>query len=267
MLHLVLALAVAGADPAPVIAAERAFSARAAEVGVAPSFLQFMSDDAILFAPQPVNAKAFYSARPPGKSPKEGGPLLAWWPNFAGISRSGDLAFTTGPASINRGKPGTFYFTVWKRQADGGWKWVYDGGVQADGASAPGPSTDPIKLPPGDARPMAPAAAWAQVRLAEAGLAKGAAADSAGALKAVLAPDARVQGSKALPATTPAAVDQELATRAGALRYRTLGGGSARAGDLVWTWGDASWDKGASHFVRVWQRRGGRWLVVFDQLV
>ena len=149
------------ADPAPVIAAERAFSAKAADVGVGPSFLAFMADQAIVFNPHPVSAKAFYGAQPPGKTPKEGGPLLAWWPNFAGASRSGDLGFTTGPASVNGKPPGLFYFTIWARQADGGWKWVYDGGVQADGAGAPGPDAQPAALPPGDPRPMAPALAWA----------------------------------------------------------------------------------------------------------
>jgi ketosteroid isomerase-like protein len=256
------------ADPAPVIAAERAFAARAAEAGIAPSFLAFMADEAIVFSPDPVRAKALYGARPTAKTPKEGGTLLAWWPNFAGVSRSGDLGFTTGPASVNGKPPGVFYFTVWAKQADGSWKWVYDGGVDADGASAPGPEAPPIALPPGDARPLAPSLAWAQVREAEAALARTAARDSAGALKAALATDARVQGSAAPPATTPAAVDKELATRARSIAYRPVGGGAAKAGDLVWVWGNAAWDKGGhAHFVRVWQRRAGKWVVVFDQIV
>ncbi|HEY0436187.1 MAG TPA: DUF4440 domain-containing protein, partial [Phenylobacterium sp.] len=124
------------ADPAPVIAAERAFSAKAAEAGIASSFLAFMADDAIAFSPEPVSAKTLYGARPPGKTPKEGGTLLAWWPNLAGISRSGDLGFTTGPASVNGKPPGVFYFTVWVRQPDGAWKWVLDAGVEGEGASA-----------------------------------------------------------------------------------------------------------------------------------
>src|SRR3954468_24484424 len=98
--------------PAPVIAAERAFSAHAAVVGVAPSFLDFMTDDAIVFSPGPspgpVSARALYAAAPPGKTPKEGGALLAWWPGYAGIARSGDLGFTTGPASVNGAKPRVF---------------------------------------------------------------------------------------------------------------------------------------------------------------
>ena len=151
------------ADPAPVLAAERAFAARAAVVGMSPSFLEYMTDDAVIFAPDPILARAFYGAVPVGKAPKDGGTLLNWWPNFAGMARSGDLGFTTGPATIN-GKRGLFYVTVWVRQKDGGWKWVYDGGIDADGAAAPGPEAASMLLPPGEAKPLAPALAMGQVR-------------------------------------------------------------------------------------------------------
>jgi len=255
------------ADPAPVIAAERAFAARAGVIGVAPSFLEFMTDDAIIFRPDPLLARAVYGAAPPAKTPAEGGTRLDWWPNFAGLARSGDLGFTTGPATIN-GKPaGIFYFTVWSRQADGGWKWLYDGGVEADGAGAPGPEAKPLALPAGDGSPMAPAAAMDQVRAVEISLAARARSDTAAAYKAVLAADARVQGSKAAPATTPAAVARELATRARSIAFGPIGGSASKAGDLAWTYGDARWETGRGHYVRVWQRRAGKWALVFDQII
>jgi len=254
-------------DPAPVVAAERAFAARAAEVGIGPSFLEFMTDDAVVFAPDPLLAKAVYGARPPGKTPKEGGTLLNWWPNYAGVARSGDLGFTTGPATVN-GKPaGIFYFTVWSRQPGGGWKWLYDGGVEADGGSAPGADAAPLALRPGDPTPLAPAAAMDQVRDAEMALAARARRDTVAAYEAVLAPDARVQGSAAAPATRPDAVARELATRARTIAFGPLGGSASRAGDLAWTYGDARWDGGRGHYVRIWQRRDGKWALVFDQIV
>jgi hypothetical protein len=281
MLMMIRALAAAGllataaqaatpatpADPAPVVAAERAFAARAAVIGVAPSFLEYMTDDAIVFSPDPLLARAVYGGRAPPKLPKDGGTLLNWWPNFAGIARSGDLGFTTGPATVNGGKPGVFYFTVWARQPDGGWKWVYDGGVEADGSAAPGPDAAPLALPPGDAKPMSPGAAMNQVRAAEIALAAWARTDVVAALKAVLAPDARVQGSNLGPATTPAAVEKELATRAKTIAFGPIGGGASHAGDLVWTYGDARWAEGRGHYVRIWQRRAGKWALVFDQII
>jgi hypothetical protein len=255
------------ADPAEVVAAERAFAARAGEVGIAPSFLEFMTDQAVVLRPEPMLARAVYGAAPPARTPKEGGTRLNWWPNFAGVARSGDLGFTTGPASVNGGKPGAFYFTVWAKQRDGAWKWLFDGGVEADGGSAPGADAAPVFLPPGDARPLAPDVAMDQVRAAEIALAAKARTDVAAAYRAALAPDARIQGSKLAPATTPAAVDRELATRAKAIAFGPIGGTASRAGDLAWTYGDARWDGGRGHYVRVWQRRGGHWRIVFDQIV
>jgi ketosteroid isomerase-like protein len=254
------------ADPAPVIAAEHAFSARAGEVGIARSFLDNMADDAIVFAPEPVKARAVYGGRPPGKTPKEGGTLLVWWPNWAGIARSGDLGFTTGPAEIN-GKRSAHYFTIWRKQADGGWKWVYDGGADSDPSRAPGPEAPVAVLPPGDARPVSADAAMAQVRAAEAALAAGARTEAAAAYRTALAPDARVQGSPLAPATTPEAVARELAARAKAIDFAGLGGGASKAGDLAWTYGEARWSGGRGHYVRIWQRRGGAWKIVFDQIL
>lgn len=255
------------ADPAAVIAAERAFAARAGEVGVAPSFLEFMSDQAIVFSPDPLLARAVYGARPTPKPPKDGGTRLDWWPNFAGVARSGDLGFTTGPATVNGQPARIFYFTVWARRKDGGWKWVYDGGVGAEGRGAPGPDAKPAILPPGDARPLTAEAAMQQVRAAEIALARQARTGTAAAYKAVLAPDARVQGSPQPPATAPDAVDRELATRAKAIAFGPLGGSASAAGDLAWTYGDARWEGGRGHYVRIWQRRAGKWVLVFDQIV
>ncbi len=260
------AQAAGAPDPAPVIAAERAFAARAAEVGVAPAFLAFMADEAIVFAPDPVSARQVYGGRPPGKSPKEGGTLLAWWPLWAGISRSGDLGFTTGPAEVN-GKRSVHFFTVWARQPDGGWKWLYDGGAESDPSKAAGPTAAVVPLGAGDERPLDAATAMTQVKAAEARLATAAMRDSRAAMKAVLAADARVQGSPMAPATTPAEVDRELATRAPVIAFSPIGGSASQAGDLAWTYGDALWGGGRGHYVRIWQRRGGAWKMVFDQIL
>jgi hypothetical protein len=270
LLSLVAVTALAGpafaahkpADPGPVITAERAFAARAAIVGIGPSFLEYMADDAVAFTPEPVSAKAFYGSRPPGKTPKEGGPLLAWWPNFAGVARSGDLGFTTGPATVNGGAPDVFYFTVWKKQPDGRWKWVLDAGIDADGAKAPGPGVPPKLLPQAmAARPGADI--WA----AEDGLNKAAAGNAAGAYRAALAPDARMQGLSHPPASAPAEVAAQLATRPAAIRFARLGGDVSAARDLAWTYGAARWTGGRGHYVRVWQVRPGGWKLVFDQII
>lgn len=248
------------ADPAPVIAAERAFAADGAKNGVRASFLRWSAPEAIVFAPEPVNAQSFYAARP-----EKPGPALTWRPTYAGLAQSGDLGFTTGPYARG-GEPAGHYVTVWARQPDGGWKWIYDGGVDNDASGAP-PADAPVAALPGMTVAAQPAAAaMAAVGAAEDALAAKAQTDAAAAYRPVLAADARLQGSAAAPATSPAAVAQELAGRAQQIRFRRLGGGASAAGDLAWTYGAAAWDGGRGHYVRIWQRRDG-WRLVFDQLL
>lgn len=152
------------ADPAPVVAAERAFAAKVAEVGVRDGFLAFMAEDAIVFTPEPVKAKAFYAARPPSKPARDGGVRLTWRPDFAGLAKSQDLGFSSGPAEVN-GAPSSRYVTIWKRQADGAWKWQFDGGVDD---TSPRPAQPPAVRVLAEGAPGDPATALAEVKAADA---------------------------------------------------------------------------------------------------
>lgn len=253
-------------DPAPVVAAERAFAADGLTLGIKRSFLKHAAADAILFQPDPVRTHEVY-----GKAPDDqGGPPLAWWPLHAGIARSGDLGFTTGPFTYD-GKPGGYYFTVWKKQADGSWKWIYDGGPPSDMTTAAPQGSQPTYLPVSTARGKYPEAAFADVKAAEARLAMAAKTDLKAAYLKVLAPDARVVGSRTAPVDTPAGQASELATRPAQIAFRPLGGEASKAGDLAWTYGDAAWTKddkpGRGHYVRVWQLRKAGWALVYDVIL
>lgn len=256
---------MAETDPSAVVAAERAFAADGLAMGIKGSFLKHSAPHAIVFAPGPVNAQALYAARPDKPHPP-----LVWWPLWAGIARSGDLGFTTGPATFG-GKPSGWYFTVWKRQADRTWKWVYDGGSTSAHGDAPPQGSAPAYLPAATGPDATAAVAMAEVQAAEAGLAKAGASDLKAAYLAVLAPEARVTGSPAVPATTPVAVEAELATRPTTAAFALLGGGASEGGDLAWTYGSATWTQqgkaGRGHYVRVWQSRTEGWRLVFDQIL
>ncbi len=256
----------AAADPADVAAAERAFAADGLALGIRGSFLKHSADDAIVLRPGPVNAHAVYGPRPDDK----GGPPLVWWPLWAGVARSGDLGFTTGPATYG-GEPTGYYFTIWKRQADGAWKWVFDSGVGADSSKAPGPRTPTAYLAMATAAAGSASAAMDQTKDAEARLAVAAAQNEVAAYQAVLDPDSLVQGSPAPPAHDPAAVLNELKTRPPTIRFSPLGGLASSAGDLVWTYGEAHWTADAkpqrASYARVWQKRAAGWRLVFDELI
>lgn len=253
--------------PAPVVAAERAFAADGYALGIKASFLKHSSPDAIVIQPEPVNAHKSLAASPDGK-PDD--PKLEWWPVWAGISKSGDMGFTTGPYAFSGQRRG-HYFTVWKKQMNGEWKWLFDGGTSSDASGALGPNGPVGFLPVSDVESMDPGLALAAVMQAEDDLAAAARTDLLKAYLEVYACDGRVQGSPAAPATDCDAATTELETRAATAEMSTLGGEASAAGDLAWTYGAISWIKdanpGKGHYVRVWQRRREGWRIVFDELL
>jgi hypothetical protein len=117
---LLLAGAPAAAQATP-IEAERAFAADAQALGQWTAFRKWAADDATMFAPQPVKAQAFLKDR---RDPPK---AIDWWPTESVMSCDGSLAVNTGGWKRPDGSVG-YFTTVWRRQADGGWKWIVDGG-------------------------------------------------------------------------------------------------------------------------------------------
>lgn len=253
-------------DPAEVAAAERAFARDGYDTGIKASFLKHSAADAIVLSPGPVNA---HESLKGGPDAKPDDPKLEWWPAYAGIARSGDLGFTTGPYAF-AGKRRGHYFTVWARQPDGGWKWIFDGGAPANADAAPGPDSQTAFLKTATVGAGSPEKALAELKPLEAKLAEAAATDPAAAYRPVLAADSRLQGSPSPPATDAQAVARELAWR-GPVTMKPLGGRASSAGDLAWTYGEAAWTRDGKplkgYYVRIWQKRPAGWTLVFDELV
>lgn len=104
------------------------------------TFLTFMQDD----------ARFQFAENPPVQGKDQIRPILeemasapgftvTWAPTAAEVSDSGDLGYTVGTYEMKMevdGNPVTangHYVTIWRKQADGSWKVVFDGG----GPSAP----------------------------------------------------------------------------------------------------------------------------------
>ena len=124
---------------------ERSFCADAARLGISDAFLAYMADSCFipdrmalsrseyLAAVQAARAKAG-AAYKPGPNPDV---QLVWAPLKVEVSDDGTLGYTWGRYDFtSKGKDGKpqssagIYLTIWRRQADGSWKFVYDGAPQ-----------------------------------------------------------------------------------------------------------------------------------------
>lgn len=248
---------------APIVAAEREFAAYAAANGWISAFRTYSAPDGVVISSGQIrNARAVFNARA-----EAGSKTLAWWPAIALISRSGDLGFTTGPYAVDdTGRIQGQYFTVWKLQPDGHWRWIFDGGTGTE---------EPISIPREGAvaefktsanrRPTA-RAALARVTALEARY------NESGLLIPLLAKNARILRPERPPAIG-ASAEREMAFPGPAIAYdRAERIFASKAGDIVFTLGTAHWkqpsgDSLNGHFARVWQATPDGWRIVFDELL
>jgi ketosteroid isomerase-like protein len=127
-----------------LIRTDSEFSRMSETRGAAAAFAAYIAPEGIVLAEYPARrgiaaVENQFSAAPPGSR-------LTWKPAVAEIAESGDLGYTVGtyelhsPAGLVRtGK----YMTVWKKQPDGSWKFVADGGTPDPPRSAPAPVATP----------------------------------------------------------------------------------------------------------------------------
>ncbi|WP_443944543.1 nuclear transport factor 2 family protein [Pedobacter sp. AW1-32] len=109
-----------------LVNAEKDFAKTIAKNGDKDAYTEYSSASTLVFRPNPVNAKTFYATQAKGDSE------VSWTPNFAKVSRSGDLGFTTGPYEFG-GKEKKYgqYLTIWKSE-NGKWKLALDLGTESN---------------------------------------------------------------------------------------------------------------------------------------
>lgn len=240
----------------PVIAAERAFAARHQQVSVKQAFSEYAASDGVMLTPGGVRNALEYIAEWPDADDKG---HIVWWPAVAGIARSGELGFTMGPASYGGGRAYTNYFTVWKKQPDGTWKWVIDMGTRK-GVKPDGAPGDPVTVVPvSTATPLRADPSWTELKVL----------DGAAPNVARFAPDAQAIGWEDAPLVGAETIAASWAGRP-AIATRTEGGGVSQAGDLAWTYGFATWTEEGKEkrgpYMRVWQRQPQGWLILVENI-
>lgn len=117
---------------AEIKAAEKKFNDKAKESGVAEAFSAFAAEEAVLLRGNKIVAgKEAITAHFESTAPNDY--QLTWSPDFIDVSASGDMAYTYGKYNYtttdslgNVSEIEGIFHTVWKRQADGNWKFVWD---------------------------------------------------------------------------------------------------------------------------------------------
>jgi ketosteroid isomerase-like protein len=257
-----------------MVATERAFSRMSEEKGIRESFTEFIAEDGILFRPRAVFGKKWMQENP--LPPSTTRPLLVWQPIFAGISRAGDLGYTTGPwqfkNDIKDSKFSAFgnFMTVWKKQPDGKWKFAVDLGVSNPEPKKPSLLT--YGEPPSGRFTRDAAKGRSDLLSTERDFSKASA--KRGAVEAFLAhasSDVRVFRNQKQPfigrkaavaAWTPLSIEWTWTTQSADV---------SKSGDLGYSYGLYEMrDKAANsitqtgNYMRVWKRVNGAWKLILD---
>ena len=264
-----------------MVATELAFAKMAKEQGTRPAFAAFIAADGILFRPTAVKGKEWLAKNPAPASDKH--PWLRWYPAVAVMAESGDMGYTTGPwefrPNVNDAKAVAFgnFLTVWKKQADGSWKFAIDLGI-----SNPAPDNE---IAPWQALPnykQAEKFKRVNVETQRNGLrardgelsAISAAQGAQKAFDAFAASDIRVFRNNKLPFIGKTAAVAALPASSSSWTWEPAFADVSSSGDLGYTYGTyriSSKDAAAKllesgNYYRIWKKQGNKWLAVTDLL-
>ncbi|MEP7072021.1 MAG: hypothetical protein ABI839_06505 [Verrucomicrobiota bacterium] len=246
--------------------ADIAYAQVALANGMPTASLRYFAVDGVAFAPRAVNGKKYWAAHE-----KDFKGDLIWSPVFATAAHAGDLACTTGPWELKRdGQSVAFgnYVTVWSKESAGDWKVVLDVGTEN-----PQPTNPPasLQLMPPDATAGERLLEDVRRRLLKRERAFLAASrkDAGAAALASADDEIRVFRENALPAVGLAAARLLLGTEHLNLRHEYGGGKMSSSGDLSYSYGNYSVERGNTTergiYLDLWRLNlNGDWQLILD---
>lgn len=268
-----------GAQESPawtsLVEAERAFAAASLAKGMRAAFLEFLAEGSVLFRPGPVPGRKWVEEHPE--------PLtqLSWSPEFADVSQSGDLGYTTGPWEIRSGgqqqrsAAAGHFVSIWKRQAGGPWQVVVDLGIShaAPADSKPMPLVGPRANEQKPRRGGQVAEERYELLAFDRELANSVSdKGTAQAYLRYLADDAKLFRERKSPITGKRDIFAQLSQDGHRPVLRPDKADVSNGGDLGYTYGlsrlsssgSADGTGTSSYYVHIWKRKGGRWTLVLD---
>lgn len=261
---------------ARLVETERAFARAALEKGIRESFLEYFTDEGIVFRPHPISYKewARKNPAPPQRPPVK----LEWEPVFGDISASGDLGYDTGPFILtNTGSQHSpsqhgYFFTVWGKQSDGTWKVMLDAGILT-----PTPPTESrmFRAAPRVRRTSQSSTAATKVEFTELldtereFLEEATSKGIVNAYLKYLCSDARLHRNGMLPTLGKDSIQMVLSRTTFTQTWKPIKGDVARSADLGYTYGSYEMKEGNAiekgYYIHIWKRDAQNvWKIVFD---
>lgn len=256
--------------------AEINFARASVMIGRNAAFAENFAEESVLFTDKWITNGKQYS-----KERKATPVVLKWEPEFMDISASRDFGISTGPWEAQEYRPNTpplftgYYVTVWKRQTDGVWKVILDGGS----------TTPPVKnklhtfsYPEGadKALPNSPVMKPEVLRkelfdTETQVLTEWKKNPSPSIYSSFLEPKARLQLNGHLPTSDPDTISVLIARLNKNMIWKTTGAGAASSGDLGFTYGlletPGEVKSTVGHYVRIWKKHtGGTWKIYLEML-
>jgi ketosteroid isomerase-like protein len=197
------------------------------------------------------------------------------------IAESRDFGISTGPWEVQEYRPGTpplstgYFLTVWKKQGDGSWKVILDGGGTTPpkkdhnhSFSFPAGADKPVLNPPVlntgllskelTDRENQFLQDWENSRLPST-------------YNSYVAPNYRMQLSGHLPTTNADSINYLISHFDKNLLWKTSGSGAATSGDMGFTYGllelPGKSEVIKGHYVRIWKKQpGANWKIVLEMM-
>jgi ketosteroid isomerase-like protein len=251
-----------------MVDAENAFAKYSKEKNTRDAFLAYLTDSTVLFDKNgPIKGKKSWAERSPDNS------LLFWYPLFVGISKNGDLGFSTGPwewsPTKETAKPEAhgYYATVWQK-FPGGWKMAVD-----IGAPTPGPGSKTIGLHASNPHAIKEKSSGETTNKGLLALDKNYSEkltrEGVGFLQKDFSTEAMIIRPGSFPDYYPF---KNLSSRGQKLKFLSMGGDTASSKDLAYVFGRVEYESmknGAASlvnagFLRVWMIENGEWKIILD---
>lgn len=244
---------------------ERAFEKAVAEKGINAGFIEYMSPDGLLFLPDAVNGREWWTKR--AVSPAS----LTWNPIWIEVSSNGALAYSIGNGiyrPAGKADPNMYYshyLSIWNRQPNGEYRAVIDAAINHE---------RPASMPTEWKSPAVSGNTKLQNSAGDHAVNFYTTAETSGAAKAYksfLADDAFLIREGTTPISGKSAAVEHLEKARSTIKFakrKTF----IEAGDLAWVTAKYSIvDKSGTetengNFIQVWKLRGGKWLIAADMM-